>query len=171
MTHSRDRADELSWIAFRYVAGEMSAAEQWAFETRLARDPAACAAVAEAVELTGAVRRAAPALPRTARPSRRSRPAIKLAASIAAACLAVVIGLRVTTLPTEHETDRAAFPLSWPDLREPASLPELLNWQEEDDETAMAASDNDSGELRSWMVELAGLGEDASEEPEAAPED
>ena len=43
---------ELNWLAFRYVAGEMSADECAEFETRLADDQAAREAVASAVELT-----------------------------------------------------------------------------------------------------------------------
>lgn len=170
MTHSRSQADELAWKAFRYIAGEMPAGEQREFEERLARDSAACAAVAGAVELAGAVLRAAPA-PLRVHPGRRLRPWIKLAASAAAACLAVVIGLRINTSPAERDSDRAAFTLAWPDLREPASLSELFAADDDDEESAMAASDDDSGDLRSWMVELAGLGEEPTEEPEATPED
>ena len=43
---------DLNWLAFRYVAGEMSGDECAEFETRLADDQAAREAVASAVELT-----------------------------------------------------------------------------------------------------------------------
>lgn len=39
--------DELNWLAFRYVSGEMTGDEIDSFEARLARDLAACEAVAE----------------------------------------------------------------------------------------------------------------------------
>src|SRR5690606_22872574 len=48
-------ASDLAWLAFRYVAGELDEAEASAFELRLEHDLSACEAVAEAVELAGAV--------------------------------------------------------------------------------------------------------------------
>ena len=47
--------DDLSWLSFRYVAGELSGDELAAFEQRLEVDQAAREAVAEMVELTTAV--------------------------------------------------------------------------------------------------------------------
>lgn len=46
---------ELSWLAFRYVAGELTAAETEQFEEQLATDQAAREAVAHSVELYHAV--------------------------------------------------------------------------------------------------------------------
>jgi ferric-dicitrate binding protein FerR (iron transport regulator) len=51
--------DELHWLAFRYVAGEMTADEEGRFEAQLADDQGAREAVAQAVELHEAVRLAA----------------------------------------------------------------------------------------------------------------
>jgi hypothetical protein len=48
--------DELDWLAFRYVAGEMTADEEERFEERLARDQLAREAVDHAVELNEAIR-------------------------------------------------------------------------------------------------------------------
>src|SRR5262245_16159830 len=50
-----DAGDELAWLAFRFIAGEMTADETTAFELRLADDQAAREAVAAAVELFHAV--------------------------------------------------------------------------------------------------------------------
>lgn len=50
----RDESD-LAWLAFRYVAREMSAVEQDRFERRLADDAGACEAVAEIVGLREAL--------------------------------------------------------------------------------------------------------------------
>lgn len=47
--------NDLDWLAFCYVAGELSAAESLAFEDRLAWDEAACEAVALAAKLNLAV--------------------------------------------------------------------------------------------------------------------
>lgn len=48
--------EDLHWLAFRYVCGEMTPGEEESFEHRLAADQAAREAVAEAVELQGAIR-------------------------------------------------------------------------------------------------------------------
>ncbi len=44
--------EDLNWLAFRYVAGELNAAELRAFETQLEDDQSAREAVARACELT-----------------------------------------------------------------------------------------------------------------------
>lgn len=54
---------ELNWLAFRYVAGEHSVAEEQQFERRLAHDQSAREAVEEAVELREALQVAALDLP------------------------------------------------------------------------------------------------------------
>jgi anti-sigma factor RsiW len=55
-----DAADEetLSWLAVQYVLGELTPSDSLAFEERLAADPLACAAVAEATRLTWALQSA-----------------------------------------------------------------------------------------------------------------
>jgi anti-sigma factor RsiW len=47
--------DDLHWLAFCYVAGELSAAEASAFEARLATDESACEAVTLAMRTCGAL--------------------------------------------------------------------------------------------------------------------
>ena len=61
-----NRHDELSWLAFQYVAGDFSTADAEAFEERLATDQAAREAVAEAVALFHAVCEAEAAEPAVA---------------------------------------------------------------------------------------------------------
>jgi hypothetical protein len=56
MSNHIDMNDDLHWLAFRYVCGELSADEETAFECRLAEDQAAREAVAAAVELQQAIR-------------------------------------------------------------------------------------------------------------------
>ena len=46
---------DLDWLAFRYIANELTADEHEAFELRLADDAAACEALARAVELTDTI--------------------------------------------------------------------------------------------------------------------
>jgi hypothetical protein len=83
--------DDLLWLAFRYVAGELDVDESEAFEHRLSQDQAAREAVAEAVGLVQAVALGhSPA--HTSLPIRRPRRTamIGVAAGLAA-CLALVV--------------------------------------------------------------------------------
>jgi hypothetical protein len=85
--------DELHWLAFRYVTGELSGDEESSFELRLAEDQQARDAVEQAVELNEAVRVVAAELfparaPQTGLPRRAATWAVALAA-----CLVVVCGL------------------------------------------------------------------------------
>src|SRR5262245_42977042 len=81
---------DLSWPAFRYVAGEMACDEVEAFERRLDEDQGAREAVAQAVELAGAIAALPPdadgSLPFRRRPAVRTFLAVTSMA--AAACLA-----------------------------------------------------------------------------------
>lgn len=54
-TDNQLNTGDLDWLAFCYVANELSADEQASFESRLADDQTACEAVARAVELVQAV--------------------------------------------------------------------------------------------------------------------
>ena len=56
-----DRSDDLDWLAFQYVAGELSPAETVAFEDRLACDRHACEAVARMMQTVDALAVAVPA--------------------------------------------------------------------------------------------------------------
>lgn len=78
-------ADDLGWLAFCYVAGELDPAAEAAFEARLDHDQEAREAVADAVALSAAVAAAVPARLRI----RRFRHMAAVAA-LAAACAAVV---------------------------------------------------------------------------------
>lgn len=55
MASDREDNSELSWLAFRYVVGELTPAETAEFEARLESDQSAREMVAEAVELAAAV--------------------------------------------------------------------------------------------------------------------
>lgn len=60
-----DEQEQLDWLAFQYVAGELSIADATAFEDRLASDFTACEAVARAVELSDALHTAHPTNPQS----------------------------------------------------------------------------------------------------------
>lgn len=161
---------DLTWVAFRYVSGEMDAEEASAFEGQLSQDQRAREAVAEAVELAGAVVLAssgtADVLPIR---RRRARFVAWLAAGVAA-CAAFVIGrhlivsrapapaLSGLSTPASH-----AMVLAWPGLREhedvsPDTHPETLAWLEESPLPGEAGPEAiDDGTFPPWLVEAASL--------------
>lgn len=175
--------DELSLRAFRYIAGELSDADAAAFERRLTRDLAGCEAVAEMVEITGAIAliQAAPVGATTSRrwpaafPTRfRMRLATAVAASIATGvfCLATA-----SSSPRLGPPDRAegmedaprSVALAWSSLRQKydaALFAELGDWPLFEPpassltRTALDPREDDAA-LPSWV--LASI--DASEEP------
>ncbi len=163
-------SSDLHWLAYRYVADEMSNDEREAFESRLAEDQAAREAVAASVELIGAVvmaERLAPAA-RTRRPRVRTWYA-------AAACLALAVGgsvwaLRPRTPGVPGVVARPQMPtngavaLAWSGLQasgedeSPASS-DLIAWIDEPvnatDGSMLSSADESS--LPGWLVEAAAL--------------
>lgn len=103
---------ELSWSAFRYIAGEMPADEQARFEKQLALDQQAREAVALAVELTHGVV-SAQERPATVAPPRRSRRLrIRLAWSAAAAVAILLAFVLGRELGGRNEQGLAPAPLA-----------------------------------------------------------
>jgi anti-sigma-K factor RskA len=121
--------DDLAWLAFRYVAGELNPDESAAFEHRLDRDQPAREAVAEAVALMAGVVHAAPALRSTPLwRSRLRRAAVVVLAS--AACLALAVAPRlvkfrsrgdVTDVRTPAPATGSAVALAWSGLQQEAA--------------------------------------------------
>ncbi|MBX6311987.1 MAG: transposase [Isosphaeraceae bacterium] len=169
---------DLPWLAFRYVCGELDDRESAAFEARLDHDQAAREAVAEAVELIGAVVSAPRGLAGTVPVlSRRQRWGRVLAASVlaAAACwggLAVSRLFRSNTptvadsLPSSRSDGEVA--LTWSGLRRAGEHEErdaFLSWIEEgsaalESEPAAAADlVAEDQPLPSWLLEVATLQE------------
>ena len=112
------KENELDWLAFQYIAGELAADDCDRFEEQLAGDQAAREAVARAVELSGAIQRAhSPAAPvdiiresRSIRESQRGsrRLAIQMSAGVAA-CLAIVLGLYQALRPAAPTSDSSSM--------------------------------------------------------------
>ncbi|MEW4566706.1 hypothetical protein AB1L88_02450 [Tautonia sp. JC769] len=131
MTTLLDDPDDISWLAYCYVAGELDEAAQGAFEARLLDDPEACLAVAQAVELIGACLRL-DSTPQADRPDRafpRKRPAIALTSLVAAAAiLLAAVSIPRNPPPADGEgAGRASvsLELAWSSLRRDARLPLL----------------------------------------------
>jgi hypothetical protein len=110
-----DKSDELDWLAFCYIAGEMSRDETAAFEQRLADEQEAREAVARAVELTRAIAAAKAARPTvpasvSAVPRRRYRAVRRWfwAAVATAASLAGVVLYQHAYRPADSPREMAA---------------------------------------------------------------
>lgn len=116
MTNENLEREERDWIAFQYVAGELSAEEASEFESRLAYDSSVCEAVVRAVEL---VEVTALAESQAARCTHSQNTGLQLAATAsevwgwrtawmacgAAACLALVLLRPVTPLRIASSED------------------------------------------------------------------
>lgn len=87
--------DELSWLAFRYAAGEMAALEANEFETRMLDDVDACEAVARMALLCETANEAfeRPLAPLHAIPVKRRTPRWVIAATLASVAWMVGIGV------------------------------------------------------------------------------
>ena len=120
-----DANNELSWLAFRYIADELSAEQRDTFEQRLAVDQQAREEVARAVEMTQAVacvHAQAPAV--SLRPRRWLRPVTWTVAAAAVLLIAVFIVPHVLPIGDQALLARMWFrstmdePLAEPDVTE-----------------------------------------------------
>jgi hypothetical protein len=175
MTPPRAPDDDLAWLAFRYVAGELDPEESAAFEQRLDRDQPAREAVAGAVALMAGVVHAAPAL--RSKPATRSRVRrVVVAVLAAAACLALAVAPRLVDFRPHHDATIARTPtpgagsavaLAWSGLRQEAaeaprqddpadSLDDLETDTMTPLETTVDAGDRVEG-LPVWLIDAASL--------------
>lgn len=167
-----EKPDDLDWLAFCYIADELSRDETDAFEARLADDQEAREAVARAVELTRAI--AAAGAERRKRPAPVSRPAgvwrrmglagrLAWTAAAAAACLAAVLvyqHARDTALiadPFQEAPDEGAV-----ETRGSRSQELALLWSRTQEELAALQFDD-------WAADLLGEQGEASGHPAEFP--
>src|SRR5690349_1799740 len=94
-------ASDLLLLAIRYIACEMSEDELAAFEQRLEHDQAAREAVAQAVELAGAVAQLPGTNADTLLMVRPRRPWRRMASLAAAACVALAFGIALRSRTPE----------------------------------------------------------------------
>lgn len=154
-----DHNDELDWIAFRYVAGDMADGEAAAFEERLATTQPAREAVARAAELTQVVARA-----ERPRPRRVWRHVAGWAA--AAAALGVGVWLvRPSDPPTQTASlDRASLAELW--ARVQLSDEGGQQWLE--DRLALIGDDEPDLFVPGWLLEAVSGGDDKPDDDDAA---
>jgi hypothetical protein len=165
---------ELDWLAFQYIADELSPDETAAFELRLAEDQLAREAVARAVELSQAAAAAFDMQPVTAGefgtvqpPARSWSVALWWMSCGAAACLAALMGYEawrsgVGNVAAPGNAPSAELAAAWSETREQsrtAAYPELTseilsslkNFQDVATEVA-AEPDAQEDETPSWIV-------------------
>ncbi|MEQ8790756.1 MAG: hypothetical protein RIC55_30945 [Pirellulaceae bacterium] len=175
-------SENLNWLAFRYIASEMSAEEQQQFEVRLADDQSVREAVEEAVALHEAVclaGREAPLAGCEAALVQRGVPHPAWVMAVAASVLVVVALAWLVTQRSDSGDPQAggdpprgeqpavpergvrtdSLALTWAALRtEQASADSLVRSSEDwnDDAGIAAKSDNDGvkeeGELPAWLL-------------------
>jgi len=154
---------ELDWLAFRYIANEMTAIEADSFESRLADDQAAREAVARAVELAQAVacvptsiilfQATHRALANTSRPYFGRRPLRWIAA--AAAVVLGVVGVQVF----KGSSENSKLAKVWAKIRIGS---EVLDLSEHDliAESEESLETSDELTVPGWMIEAVGGGSD-----------
>ena len=155
--------DDLDWLAFRYVAAELSAADRIQFERRLDEDAAAREAVARAVALTQAIAatKAASPVVTVGDRSRSRRPALRRTSWLALTVVAsLLIALAVTAFQTHDQTsvpspdnDLASL---WSESRTELVPPASGDWlaRETSDREPDVASTEDNEEFATpdWLV-------------------
>ena len=154
--------NNLDWLAFQYVAGEMSPPDAEAFETRLLDDQPAREAVAAAVELCQAVEAtcsapgragAATTLPASRMSATWMAPAAWLAAG-AAACLLVVASIQWLSAPNKSGENRMARGSSDADLELALAWSDVRQLQSEGAEADAAIEPDDDSLASSFTDEL-----------------
>lgn len=149
-----DPDNDLNWLAFRYVAGELDDAESAAFEQRLDADQRAREAVASAVGLVGAIHVARPT-------SFRLRTVAGWLSVAAAAAIAIALipkGAPPKRKPSGGDLANAAVALAWPGIhaevdRENPPLEILDMFPDNESPTPPEIAD----EPPAWLVEAASL--------------
>lgn len=154
-----NEAPELEWAAFRYTCGELDEAEALAFEDLLATDQQAREALAAAVGLAQAVRRAEGAV--VPMPTSRLRSRRALFAAAASVLVATGLALWSRTAPPSlghrdaSSAEAHAVALAWLDLHtdpDPEDAAPALGEFEDAEapiETAEAAEDS----IPAWLFE------------------
>ncbi len=154
---------DLRWTAFLYVAGELPTAKEAEFERRLDDDQAAREAVAEAVELAGALASVGPGAfepARTRGPS--ARRALAWSAMAAAASLAVATAWAIRSSRTSPP-DASEVAIAWSGLRSHEPIGGEVDFVSPPDEPHPASELDAPTDpaLPSWLLTAAEARDDA----------
>lgn len=161
------RREELDWLAFQYVTGELAPPERAEFDRLLATDLAAGEALADAVELLAATRHA------LTPPIAVRRPFVRWIGYAAAASVILWLALGARGPGARREEPRVVDPvdpqravaLAWSQLRATGALSETdSNDSSSDDAIVMAEAENlvstdeDADvELPAWLMTVSTL--------------
>jgi ferric-dicitrate binding protein FerR (iron transport regulator) len=112
-----DDADELFWLAMRYVQNELSDAERAEFETCLGDDDAACEAIVDAMRLTAGLNLASQTqsplqLPSVSHPQTRRLLPVSISAALLLA-IGLVFAFWPSSQPTETDLASAELVNRW----------------------------------------------------------
>jgi hypothetical protein len=167
MVSEVDHTGEILLLALRYVAGELGRDETAAFERRLDEDQVAREAVAEAVELAGAIAAAEPAAAAVL-PMTRRRTGLTIAAGLAmaaAACVAWLIvmaqgpvGPHETESPLARASESSLVAtLAWSTLREECVDQDIIGLPETELAAAPDVDDASDHGIPLWLLDAASL--------------
>lgn len=134
---------DLDWIAFRYLAGELSETDRLAFDERLAIDQDAREALSAAVELAQVIQLTG------VTPSRRPAVWPRWALLAAAASIAIAFWMGLDRMPRASAGEVA---LVWSDLRQPVAPVDELADPPHNDEPIENA--DDPGDVPGWLFDV-----------------
>jgi hypothetical protein len=139
---------DLHWTAFLYRGGDLPAAEAAAFEARLADDPDARDALAEAVELAEALAIVGPEFASKRRRTLGRRAFVGVATLAAAACL--VAAFHSWSRPVSLDASEVA--IAWSSLRATVDAVPVVEITEEAEDVVEPSTDR---ALPSWLLSAA----------------
>jgi hypothetical protein len=141
---------DLDWLAFRYIADELSPDEAASFETLLAGDQAACDAVVRAVELSQTIVAAQvqSARPQPISAQRHWTAPLMLIACGTAACLLIALSLNFSSHSPNRSTVSDELVTAWNQQLEQSSDGPTLEEPSDADEAEFVTA-----EAPSWMLD------------------
>lgn len=161
-------SDELSWSAFRYVAGEMSSLEEAAFEARMLDDVDACEAVARMALVCEAANASfeRPQVALSALPIKHRSPRWAAVATLAAVAWMVGIGVWFANGSRAERRLNAEIVGMWSSTAAPAIVDEGNALAVEDIEVPQVDVASTHGDLvvPDWMLAAVRLEADGDDE-------
>jgi hypothetical protein len=154
---------DLHWTAFLYISGDLLAAEASSFEARLLDDQEAREAVAEAVELAGAL--AIVGAESRSRPRLIGRRTFLAASALAAAACVLLTSYFWTRPARQDRPDASEVALAWSSLRGGVEVSQVVEIDTEP-ETDVEVEPSTDRALPSWLLSAASVPLDDAKEEE-----